>query len=574
MRQLVALVGANWRPHFINWRLLFREIMNTRQFALTITSCVEKQRVDFDMIANLLDPLTIDATFQHDGDGPVPGMKTTDNEWELRGHASRRIHFDEQRLETLGSLYGDDDFEYHASRLPLVYCSELLGILEAVAGSSKRVNPWKVTPMIDESGGLRSGVILRGTSHPESEKSCILSGPHLDVSNPFARSANEECKDPKDYTAVDLVNITDEYFPRTVYRPGPVWAGVNAYLPGNLHGYPRVAVRTMVDPGAARTLLPVLLPSGVAHIDGVTSEYQDRNSLAYVCGLLSSIPYDYWMKATGKTHCREEVLKSFPLVDEFVGRREVELRCLRLNCITKCYSDIWERSNCEAFANDSFAGVDPRLGVLGKASGEWNRGVPLRSQLTRRQALVEVDVLTSMSLGITLDDLLVAYRVQFAVLQKNERAALYDQVGREVPRRSSIRGQQCLPLMELAKGLRAQAGFDIHAEYHPGGPNTQELRRRRIRLGKKEADVLGVSERCTMADLLAETEVRWSDEGHPEGRSLRLVGLRYTDPGLEPRMERVYPTPWTRCDREADYRQAWTEFERRLGKKMPEGSSL
>ena len=89
---------------------------------------------------------------------------------------------------------------------------------------------------------------------------------------------------------------------------------------------------------------------------------------------------------------------------------------------------------------------------------------------------------------------------------------------------------------------------------------------------EEEADVLGVSERSTMADLLAETSVRWSDEDHPEGRPVRLVGLRYTDPGLEPRMERVYPTPWTRCDREADYRQAWAEFERRLGKKMPEGT--
>jgi hypothetical protein len=33
-------------------------------------------------------------------------------------------------------------------------------------------------------------------------------------------------------------------------------------------------------------------------------------------------------------------------------------------------------------------------------------------------------------------------------------------------------------------------------------------------------------------------------------------------------MERVYPTPSTRCDPEADYRQAGTEFEHRLGKKM------
>ena len=34
-----------------------------------------------------------------------------------------------------------------------------------------------------------------------------------------------------------------------------------------------------------------------------------------------------------------------------------------------------------------------------------------------------------------------------------------------------------------------------------------------------------------------------------------------------------HPTPWTRCDREADYRQAWAEFERRLGKKDARGDS-
>ena len=36
----------------------------------------------------------------------------------------------------------------------------------------------------------------------------------------------------------------------------------------------------------------------------------------------------------------------------------------------------------------------------------------------------------------------------------------------------------------------------------------------------EEADVLGVSQRCTMVDLLAETSVHWSDEDHPEGRPL------------------------------------------------------
>ena len=174
----------------------------------------------------------------------------------------------------------------------------------------------------------------------------------------------------------------------------------------------------------------------------------------------------------------------------------------------------------------------------------------------------------------SFDELISIYRVQFPVLQQSESERLYDQHGRIAPTSKTAAGNPAVSLIELAATLKEQAGFDVHAEYHPDGSNTQELRKQKIRLGKKEADVLGVSERCTMADLLAETEVRWSDEDHPEGRPVRLVGLRYTDPGLEPRMERVYPTPWTRCDREADYRQAWAEFERRLGKKMPEGTPL
>ena len=175
-----------------------------------------------------------------------------------------------------------------------------------------------------------------------------------------------------------------------------------------------------------------------------------------------------------------------------------------------------------------------------------------------------------MSLGLGIEDLLLIYEAQFPVLQKNERGRLYDQHGRIVPYSKTVAGNPAVSLVELAATLKEQAGFDVHAEYHPDGSNTQELRKQNIRLGRKEAEVLGVSERCTMADLLAETEVRWSNEDHPEGRPVRLVGLRYTDPGLEPRTERVYPTPWTRCDREADYRQAWVEFERRLGKKTPE----
>lgn len=43
-----------------------------------------------------------------------------------------------------------------------------------------------------------------------------------------------------------------------------------------------------------------------------------------------------------------------------------------------------------------------------------------------------------------------------------------------------------------------------------------------------------------MTDLMAETDVRWYDMDDPEGRTVRLLGPHHTDPGLEPRMERVY----------------------------------
>ena len=41
-------------------------------------------------------------------------------------------------------------------------------------------------------------------------------------------------------------------------------------------------------------------------------------------------------------------------------------------------------------------------------------------------------------------------------------------------------------------------------------------------------------------------------------------GIVWEDPKMEPRMKRVYPPPFTKCDREADMRQAYRVFQERL----------
>ena len=83
----------------------------------------------------------------------------------------------------------------------------------------------------------------------------------------------------------------------------------------------------------------------------------------------------------------------------------------------------------------------------------------------------------------------------------------------------------------------------------------------RVKLSRRDAGVLGTGERCTFADLMTTTHIRWSSPEHPEGCPVPLVGIRYSFPGLEPRMGCVYPTPWTRRSREADYANAWQALE-------------
>ena len=185
------------------------------------------------------------------------------------------------------------------------------------------------------------------------------------------------------------------------------------------------------------------------------------------------------------------------------------------------------RRHIDTFNCDPWTRADSRLPAtfFADLTRTWNRNVALRTDFARRQALVEIDVLAAKALNLTLDELLTIYRVQFPVMRQYETDTWYDANGRIV-----FTASKGLPGVGLPrKAVRGDTSYTV---------DTSAQQDTNIALG-------------------------WEDVRHLEAGTIRRRITDNTQPGGPLQRWIEYVAPFTRPDREQDYRVAWEAFASR-----------
>ena len=191
-----------------------------------------------------------------------------------------------------------------------------------------------------------------------------------------------------------------------------------------------------------RALLSSLIPPGPTHVDAVHSLAMNSNrDTAIVAGLLGLPPNGLLVKAKRPNKSAHGLCRPLP------GATRSSCMCipnpsrtLRLNCLTLDYSPLWEELYDPGFLSDFWASPFQWRTPIGDVTPEWTTSTPLRMEYDRRAALVEIDALAAIMLGISADELCAIYRAEFGVLRKYEYRMFFDAQGRKIAKDHQTHG--------------------------------------------------------------------------------------------------------------------------------------
>ncbi|KAB7533291.1 class I SAM-dependent DNA methyltransferase [Klebsiella pneumoniae] len=547
--QLRASVYPRLRAHFQfqNQRILF-PIGDRVKYSINIYSSTKNDHVEFVNIANLFSAKTIELCFAHDGSGEVGGIKDDETgSWNEAGHQSRILAVGMERLALFASLYDEEGTPALEARLPALHAEPLVSVLEKFAKQPRRLGDLQgqyfSTVMFDETYAQADGTTKRHTQFPEDTSQWILSGPHFYVGTPLYKTPREICTEKGHYDCLDLLTLPDDYLPRTNYIPAcdvqeyakrtprVTWTEPGEDEPRKVTDYYRLALRAMISIGAEKGLVPALVPKDVAHTNGVrTYCFNSSDLLIRVSGAAYSLIYDFMMKLSGRTNLHQSI-EEYALPDFVETAHHLSARVMSLSALTTSYSDFWQSCYTPDFNTQRWSRNLPQLpqDFFTNLTPEWQRNCALRSDYSRRQALVEIDVLVAQALGLTLEELLTIYRVQFPVMRQYEADTWYDQNGRIIFTPSKGLVGVGLPRTARKADLKNGFVFDIDSLDWSGGDCTDKA-------------------------------IGWDDVKHLQAGTVSVTFDDYTRSDESERRTVTWQAPFIKPDREDDYKVAWAFF--------------
>lgn len=551
--QLRAAVYPRLRAHFqfANAYLLFNEVHDQTRFGINVYGPYQ-QSISFVSMANVFLPQTIDASFAHKNySEQVPGIKFdsaleagSSVLWNNNGHNSRLINVGSKELTLFARLYDSEGTPAWQARLPALHAKQLVAVLEKFANQPKRLGDLQgqyfSTVMFDETYAQRDGTILRQTQFPQDSSQWVLSGPHFFVGTPFYKTPRQNCTLNSDYDCLDLLTLPDDYLPRTNYIPAcdaqeyakrtprVSWKEQDEDEPRKVTDYYRFVNRRMFGGSSERSFISAILPKGFANINTcVATAFESTNVLVNFTGLSHSIVYDFILKSTGKSDLYGAQLGGFVYTESF----GVKIRTLLLNALSSEYSELWQSCYSSDFNTQRWSRDLPQLpqDFFTNLTPEWQRNCALRSDYSRRQALVEIDVLVAQALGLTLEELLTIYRVQFPVMRQYEADTWYDQNGRIIFTPSKGLVGVGLPRTARKADLKNGFVFNVDSPDWTGGDCTDQA-------------------------------IGWDDVKHLKTGTVSVTFDDYTRSDEGERRTVTWQAPFIKPDREDDYKVAWAFF--------------
>ncbi|WP_217180147.1 Eco57I restriction-modification methylase domain-containing protein [Streptomyces sp. AC495_CC817] len=544
-----VLRGAAYRhlrfhADFTNELLIFANpVGNSSHFSVNVYG--RDEEIGFQHMSWLLHPSVLVKSVRHDGKGPVPGVKDG-GKWDLRPHQDRIVFVDEGRLTKWRDLAGEENplpVEQAKLLFPVTRAEE--GAIVALGKWPNRLGAMR--PRI--SGGFnektdRTAGYFTWTPGPVGcWQDVILQGPLINIATPYHKQPPEGgSKSMRDYEAWDHLNLAADAVPRTNYRPAGArsrfvsaqdrWAdhdrlaqlwgdpaavaaaeadvraadpdleeddidkAVDALLQAaSMRPYSefyRVAWRVMIASNTERSLISCLMPPGPAHVDLVNSmALRSNRETALVAGMWTALPSDYYLRVNSVGHLRIGEASKFPApMPDHPLAPALLLRTLRLNCQTKTYARLWEELYDPEWKKDIWAAstawptTTPPLADGGTPT--WTRDTPLRTEFTRRAALVEIDALVAVWLGISADELVAMYDARFPVLQQYEENMWFDATGRRIAKAHQQHGYG--QPKDAWKELSSHEEFPEKAKVPPGytSPLYRAHRKKEMRVAHAE----------------------------------------------------------------------------------------